>query len=199
MLSTTLALRATVSSHAPMEAPHEPESEPRAIRYLNRATGEIEQERVFGGDALRWIYGTTLGRTLTDHLLSRPVLNRVYGFLKRRPETRSEVEAFVDRLGIDASEAARPLHAYTSLDDFFTRRLREGARPVDENPRHLLAPADSRVLVYPELSGQTLRVKGSSVTVAELMGDEAAAHLYEGGSALVFRLAPADYHRFHFP
>src|SRR5438874_11152673 len=100
-------------------------------RYRNRSTGELEDERVFGGDALRFLYGTRRGRAITRLLLRRPLLNRVYGWFQRTEWSRGRVEPFVRALGIDASEAELPLGDYASLDAFFTRRLRAGARPVD--------------------------------------------------------------------
>jgi phosphatidylserine decarboxylase len=173
--------------------------QPSAIRYRDRARGVIEAERVFGGDSLRWLYGRRHGRLLTDLLLTRRTLNHFYGWRQRSPKSRAKIAEFVSSLGIDATEAELPLEDYRSLDDFFTRRLRAGARPIDSDPRHLVAPADARLLVQPRLDGATLAVKGSRVGVPELLGDRALAARFAGGTAYIFRLAPADYHRFHFP
>jgi len=152
---------------------------------------------VFGGGALQFLYGR--GRWLTDHVLTGSLAHRIYGSLQRTRRSRNKIRDFVSSLGIDASEAELPLEAYRSLDDFFTRRLRPGARVVERDPRRLVSPCDARVLVIPELAGAALQVKGTSVSVEELLGDIAAAARYQRGAALVARLAPADYHRFHFP
>ncbi len=109
-----------------------------------------------------------------------------------------KIASFVSDLGIDASEAERPIDEYSSLDAFFARRLKRGARRWDEDPRHLATPAEGRVLVYPELERSPLLVKGSELRVSDLVPPEVGAR-YAGGSAAVVRLAPADYHRFHFP
>jgi phosphatidylserine decarboxylase len=132
-------------------------------------------------------------------LLTRPVASRVYGSFQRAGRTRSKVESFARAVGIDPSDAARPLSSFESIDDFFARRLREGARPVDPEPTHLVSPADARVLVYPRLSGALLPVKGARVPLEDLLADRVLAARYERGSAIVLRLAVADYHRFHFP
>ena len=168
------------------------------IRYRDRETGKIETELIFGEKELRFLYEHPLGRTITNLALSREPLNRIYGFFQRTRESRRRIPEFIRRLGIDAREAAQPVDQYRTLDDFFTRKLRPDARPVDPNPLHLISPADGRTLAYPEVDGE-LRVKGSRVPLPDLLGDEALARRFQGGAAVVVRLAPADYHRFHFP
>jgi phosphatidylserine decarboxylase len=103
------------------------------------------------------------------------------------------------RLDIDPEEAELPLDAYPTLDAFFTRRLRAGARPIDPDPEHLISPADGRLLVYRDVGRETFRVKRSVVSLPLLAGSEAAARPFVGGTVFVVRLAPGDYHRFHFP
>lgn len=174
-------------------------ADPRAIRYLDRATGRVEVERVFGDAELRFFYEAPLGRALTELVFSRPAFSRVYGWFKRRARQR-QVASFVEGLGIDVSEAELPLAAYERLDDFFCRRLRAEARPIDPDPDRLLSPADGRTTVIPILDPeQGLVVKGSRASLSALLGEEPLAARYAGGAAVVVRLAPADYHRFHFP
>lgn len=168
------------------------------MRFRDRATGEIHAERVFGARALHRLYDTRLGRALTEHVLSRPAASGLYGLVQRSPWSRNRVEAFVRDLAIDANEAELPLGAYRSLDHFFTRRLREGARVIDPHEDHLVSPCDARVLAYREVPA-LLGIKGTGVSLEALVGDAAIARRFASGSALVCRLAPADYHRFHFP
>jgi phosphatidylserine decarboxylase len=175
------------------------QSDAGAIRYVDRRDGVTRAERVFGGDTLDLLYGHPLLRLLTDSILCRRIPNQIYGWLQRRPSTRARIPAFVESLGIDASEAELPLDRYRSLDDFFARKLRPGARPVDPAPGHLVAPADGRALVFTGLAGRALPVKGAQVPLEDLLGDSLLAERYCDGDVLVIRLAPADYHRFHFP
>jgi phosphatidylserine decarboxylase len=173
---------------------------PDKIPYYDRALQAWAHERVFGERELRLFYESRLGRALTRWVFARGPFSTLYGRLKRSALSRSQIPGFVERLGIDASEAARPLEAYRSLDEFFARRLRPGARPLDPDPRALLSPADGRVLAHAAVHSQdTLRVKASRVTTAELLGDASLAERFSGGPVLIVRLAPADYHRFHFP
>ena len=172
---------------------------PRTLPYRDRETGETLLERVFGDGGLDFLYRRRLGRFLTDRLLTLRAVNRLYGLRQRSARSRARIAAFVSELGIDPSEAEKPLAAYGSLDEFFTRRLRTGARPIDRDPTHLISPADGRALAWERLDGACLAVKGSRLSIADLVADEALVRELRDPCALVVRLAPADYHRFHFP
>jgi phosphatidylserine decarboxylase len=170
------------------------------IRYRDRETGELKTEAVFGERELRFFYESGLGRRLTDWVFSRPGgVSRLYGWLNRTAGSKAKIADYVRRLEIDPSEAALPLEDYPTLDAFFTRHLKPGARPIDPCVDHLLAPADGRTLVFPEVPAAGIEVKRSRVTLDDLLADPVLSYDLRGGSAVVIRLAPADYHRFHFP
>lgn len=171
---------------------------PAPVRYRDRITGELVEERVFGERALRFLYGGAGGRLVTWLAARHRLASKLYGLAQRSPRSAARIPSFVAALGIDATEAAEPIAAYRSLDDFFARKLRPGARPVTTDARELSAPAEGRVLVLTRLR-DAIAVKGSAVGLAELLGDGELAARYSDGSAAIFRLAPADYHRFHFP
>lgn len=89
---------------------------------------------------------------------------------------------------------------FRSFDEFFTRELRDGARPIDGDPRITVSPADGRVgSMGPVEPGSTFVVKGRPYRVEELVGDAAEAARYEGGGGCVVYLSPRDYHRVHAP
>lgn len=131
-------------------------------------------------------------------MLTRPWASEAYGWFQRSPRSRAKIARFVSSLGVNVDEAERPLAEFASLDAFFTRRLKPGARPIDPDRDALIAPADGRLLVA-RLDGKPLAVKRSRVALDVLVGDPQLAARYLGGSAYLFRLAPVDYHRFHFP
>jgi len=108
--------------------------------------------------------------------------------------------AFGRAVGVDFSEVRDPLVDYASLQAFFTRALPEGARPLDPDPRALLAPCDGAWGQAGRVEGGLLiQVKGREYRLAELIQDEALARSMEGGPYATFYLAPRDYHRFHAP
>jgi phosphatidylserine decarboxylase len=89
---------------------------------------------------------------------------------------------------------------WSSFDAFFTRRLRDGTRPVDPDERAITSPADGRIESMAGVDGQgTFTVKGRPYAVAELVGDVAEARRFLGGAGFVVYLSPRDYHRVHAP
>lgn len=99
---------------------------------------------------------------------------------------------------LDLSDAAET--RFRSMHECFTRRLQPGARPVDPDPEVLTSPCDAIVGAFGTVTaGRAYQVKGMDYTLADLLGDEAQAALFEGGSFVTLRLTSAMYHRFHAP
>ena len=140
----------------------------------------------------------------TVRVLPRKRLSRALGRLTsaRAPHAvvDAAVRAFVRVYDVDLSEVDMPAGGFRSFDEFFTRRLVEGARVVDPDPRALVSPADGRVEDLGRISpGGELVVKGKPYTVADLLTDESEAARYEGGDYFIVYLSPRDYHRVHAP
>ncbi|MBR1921077.1 MAG: phosphatidylserine decarboxylase, partial [Kiritimatiellae bacterium] len=96
--------------------------------------------------------------------------------------------------GCRADEAERPLGDYASFNDFFTRRLKPGARPVGDG---VVSPADGRLMLYLGADADTpFPLKGATRSLRAVFDGDAPAGRYD---VAVVRLAPVDYHRFHFP
>jgi phosphatidylserine decarboxylase len=107
---------------------------------------------------------------------------------------------FASCYGIDVSEAELELAQYGSLQEFFTRRLRPGLRPVDPSPAAVVSPADGLVCDSGTVcAGRLLEAKGSPFTLRDLLADDELAARLEGGPFLVTYLSPRDYHRVHSP
>ncbi len=175
-------------------------SAPTPTCYRDRRTGAIVEERVPGESLLRWFYGTSTGHLVFRAVLNRPLCSRLYGWWQQSPWTRRQIRRFVEHYRIDLDEIEHPLSHYSSFNDFFIRRLKPGARPCDPDPKRLCCPADGKVLVYPQLAAEEgLPVKSSQLSACALLAAAIDPTPYRGGSALVVRLAPYDYHRFHFP
>lgn len=129
--------------------------------------------------------GQALGR-LADHRWSPPLGRAVVSVYSRVYDVR--LDDCVDSGG------------WSSFDAFFTRRLRDGVRTVDPDPRAITSPADGRIESMGPIDGQgTFTVKGRPYSVAELVGDEREAARFLGGAGFVVYLSPRDYHRVHAP
>ena len=91
------------------------------------------------------------------------------------------------------------LEDFNSFNDFFVRKLKEEARPISKDNNILISPGDGRLFAYEKISiDKLIQVKGIHYSLSELIGDDEIAKEYEGGTCLVLRLCPTDYHRFHF-
>lgn len=103
-------------------------------------------------------------------------------------------------LGIDADEAELPLMDYPSLNEFFVRRLRAGARPWPRDPDAAGSPVEAVVgEVGAVRAGRLIQAKGLDYTAAALLADDAAAARFEGGTFATLYLSPRHYHRIHAP
>ncbi len=138
-------------------------------------------------------------RLLPKNLLSRAA-GRATAWKLPAALQRLEIRAFAAAVGADLSEAADPLDSFTSMQEFFTRRLGDGVRPIDAAPEALVAPCDGLWGTAGKIdAGVLLQVKGQPYSLAALLGSAAAAQRFEGGAYATFYLSPRDYHRFHAP
>lgn len=93
-------------------------------------------------------------------------------------------------------------NSYATFNEFFAREIKESARPIAEPGNELVAssPADCRLTAYQTIDLATdYWIKGKGFSVAKLLGDEEVAQKFDGGSIVIARLAPQDYHRWHAP
>lgn len=129
------------------------------------------------------------------------LLSRATGVLMRIPLfwpfSALLIPLFAALFKIDVGLAEKSPGAYRSFDDFFTRRLKAGARPVEGAFVH---PVDGVLSqAGPVVAGELLQAKGWNYSLAEFLGDAGLAAVYEGGSFATYYLCPADYHRVHSP
>jgi phosphatidylserine decarboxylase len=116
------------------------------------------------------------------------------------PEVGRAVVGLYSRVYDVSFDECVETRGWRSFDHFFTRRLKEGARPVDPRARVLVSPADGRVESLGRVDeGGTFVVKGRPYSVEELVGDAAEARRFLGGGGCVVYLSPRDYHRVHSP
>jgi len=137
-------------------------------------------------------------------LVARPAVSQAMGRLVRAhapaPVMRSAIRAFAKVYGADLAEAADPVEAYKTFQAFFTRRLKAGARPIDDHAKVVPSPADGVLSAFGSLAGGALvQAKGVDYSLADLLGGDDDAAPYVGGSYAVVYLAPHNYHRVHSP
>lgn len=137
--------------------------------------------------------------------VSWPGLSRVVGRLADlrlpTPLLVPLIRGYARAYGVDLSEAAQPPEAYPSFNAFFTRRLREGARPIETQAGVVVSPSDSRLSAIGQLpaDGRLEQVKGRSYGLDALLGSAEEAAPFRAGAHATLYLSPAMYHRVHSP
>ncbi|BDI07014.1 archaetidylserine decarboxylase [Sphaerotilus microaerophilus] len=140
---------------------------------------------------------------LPQYLLPKLALTRLAGSLARAQAgglTTAVIRWFVGRYGVDMAEAAEPdIARYLSFNDFFTRALKPGARPLAKG--RLICPVDGAISQFGAIErDQIFQAKGHSYSTRALVGGDAElAARFENGSFATLYLSPRDYHRIHMP
>ena len=139
------------------------------------------------------LYGCAAGRLLLKPLTA-PGLSRLAGRFLSTKLSCVFIKPFIKSNRIDMSQF-EPVE-YASYNDFFSRRIRPGVRPVDMDPEHLISPADSKLTALPITENGRFTLKHTEYTVGSLLKNPALASEYVDGWALIFRLTVDDYHRY---
>lgn len=169
-------------------------NEATRVEFVDRRTNSLVSESILGDKALRFAYETLLGRTLWPVLFGSKLVSAVLGRYYDSPRSRKAIAALAATEGCKVEEAEKPLEQYLSFNEFFTRRLKPGSRPMGEG---FVSPADGRLRLYLGASADLpFPLKGAKRTLSEVFGGEVKEGSFD---IAVVRLAPVDYHRFHFP
>lgn len=165
------------------------------IEFIDRKTGERKTELVPGKGTLKLLYGTPLGKLILWSLFKRKMLTAVVGRVMNTPFSCRYIKGFAQKNNINLAEAKDV--EFKSFNDFFYRKLKHGTRSIDDG---VVSPADGKILVFPRISdSRKFFVKGAEFNLADFLKDDELAKKYNDGAMAIIRLAPCDYHRFHFP
>ena len=142
-------------------------------------------------------------KVLPQYLIPKHALTVYAGWRASRrwgPRTTKLIRGFIDKYGVDMSEAADPDPAhYGSFNEFFTRALKVGARPLAS--ADLVCPVDGAISQFGAIErDQIFQAKGHRYSTTALVGgDSALAGQFEDGHFATIYLSPKDYHRIHMP
>lgn len=167
------------------------------IQYYDRQSGLIKTEKVAGEKWLVWLYNNPVGEATLWALAKRKVISTVYGHRMDRRSSARKIQPFVEEFDIDMSSAQK--QEFSSFNDFFTRKLKNNARPVDTCSTVVVSPADGKILAFANISNSDFIIKGYRFDISSFLNNERLAQKYFDGTMVIIRLAPFDYHRFHFP
>lgn len=141
---------------------------------------------------------------LLFRLLPKVLVSRLIGLLERAPIPRSlrarAYGIYIKKYGVRMEEAEHPVEYYKNFNQFFIRKLKAGARPIDADLKTVISPVDGRIVAFGRLDrGRILQAKGLDYSLEELIYAPPLAASYVGGSFITIYLAPGDYHRMHAP
>jgi len=167
------------------------------IKYINRATGKVEIESPPAEGLLKFLYGNTFGRFAFLPLAKQKIITKKYGKMMSSSKSVKRIQPFIDSLKIDISESIKRVNEFKSFNDFFYRKLKPGTRKIGNG---LVSPGDGRVLAFEKISEvNSFYVKGTEFTLKAFLKDDVILEKHKNSSMIIVRLAPNDYHRYHFP
>ncbi len=174
--------------------------QPEPLRYFDRYDRTVKSEKIFGERWLRFAYENPVGRFAVWLFAKRRFFSWYYGRQMNREGSDIHIFKFIADYDINVSEFAKSPFEFKTFNQFFHRALKPEARPIAQGAGLAVLPADGRHLAFPDVDKAAgFYVKGAKFTLAELLGDDTLAAKFGGGSMLISRLCPSDYHRFHFP
>ncbi len=172
----------------------------KPIEYIYRKTGEKLIEKVPGEKYLQFLYYNPFGKLALDLVVRRKFLTWYYGKDMDKESSVKKINSLIESAGINMKESKKEVNEFKSFNEFFIRELKDGSRPIDTNENNLVSPADGKIFVYENLSEvNKFFLKGDEFTLQEFFKDDSLAEKYKDGTFMIVRLAPVDYHRYHFP
>lgn len=169
------------------------------IKYYNRKENKYEIEKVAGEKYLNWSYSSPSGKGLVELLLKKKLFSKLYGHYCDTKMSSRKIRDFIKNFDIDMSIYAEREDQYSSFNEFFIRALSKDGRVIDKSNNVLISPCDGKISAYENINLNNLvQIKGFTYSLKELLEDNEIYNLYDGGTCLIFRLCPTDYHRFHF-
>ena len=170
------------------------------IQFFNRSKGTVETERVYGENWLKLIYDNPFGKLLLWAAVKKSWFSRWYGWRMSQPASKARIRPFIRKYKLDEEEFDSDPEGFRSFNEFFSRKLKPDARPIEQENAVAVFPADGRHLGVQDLSANLgFYVKGQKFDLPMLFQSEELAGRFRKGSLIISRLCPVDYHRFHAP
>ncbi|MDR1413773.1 MAG: archaetidylserine decarboxylase [Puniceicoccales bacterium] len=168
--------------------------------FFNRYTNTAENEEVFFGRWMNFTYATKIGKLFIASLIRRKIFSTMVGKFASSPISKTKILPFVEKFKLKTDSFEKKISEFASFNEFFSRKLKPSARPISPKPNAISAPSDGRHLAYSSMQDfSPFFIKGERLTAEDLIVDGKITDKFIGGSILISRLSPADYHRFHFP
>ena len=167
------------------------------IKYIDRKTNKILIENVPGEGFLKFLYHNPFGKLPLELLVKRKCLSSFYGKMMDKKNSVDKIYDFVKNNHINMNESAKKIEDFISFNDFFYRKLKPNTRKIEDG---VASPADGKIIGFEYIDDwDNFFVKGTEFSLDKYLNNQKLLEKYKDGSMVVVRLAPADYHRYHFP
>jgi len=169
----------------------------KLIEVIERKTGEKLRETPPNERFLRFLFHNPFGKLPLHLLIRRKILSVWAGKQMEKAKSTNRIAPFVKTFNVNMAEALKSISEYKNFNEFFYRKLKPNARPIQDG---LVSPADGKVLAFENIADtKNFFVKGNKFTLEKFLQYRHLAANYKNASLILIRLAPDDYHRFHFP
>ena len=167
--------------------------------YKRRLNSEIFEEKILGFGLIRFLYSSVISYPLLKIIAGNMFISKFYGKLMNTELSKILISKFIKKYNINISECKKKEHEFLHFNDFFYRDLKPLARKIDFSHDVVVSPADGKILVYNSDNEHCFPIKGFVYDIKKLLQNKMLSEKYEKYSIAIIRLAPTDYHRFHFP
>lgn len=175
---------------------------------IDRETGELVEEIIprYVNTAMKLTYSNVIGRKIATKSVS--LLRKMSVEAGKRFDLSSsttQIEPFIKLYKLNPDEFEKSVNEYKNFNEFFTRKFKNfnSVRPLEGDENYAVCPADCRMTVFPKFEDSLMWVKGAEFTIEKLLGPKAAQSYdldkFKGGTLVISRLTPQDYHRWHNP
>jgi phosphatidylserine decarboxylase len=147
---------------------------------------------------MKWLYSSSTGKVALNILLKRKLTSALSGWFMNSKASKKRIQSFITEYKIEMSDYLQTdASKFKHFNDFFYRKINPAKRPIGLG---VVSPTDGKILAFQSISDNTkFFIKGSAFNLKRFLGTDYLTKKYEGGSMLIIRLAPTDYHRYHFP
>lgn len=163
--------------------------------YTDRTDGQKKQEEVPCKEWITLLYSKKRSYPLLCLIARWSLVSAVFGWLARRSFSKKHIASFIKHYQIDITEFKDSVASFSSFNHFFIRKLKP--RNIHKSP--VVLPADGRHFFFSSIRDQQFILKEQPFDLKKLLSNPTLYQEFKDGHMLISRLAPVDYHRFHFP
>ena len=145
----------------------------KPIKYVDRESGRIQIENVYGEKWLDWLYHNPVGEATLWTIAKRKIVTSLYGDAMEKPTSADKIMPFVKEYDVDLSISQS--QTFRSFNDFFIRKLKPEARPIVADSLAVASPADGKILAYENVNNSDFYIKGFRFKVDSFLDNKELA------------------------